>query len=122
MPKLVAIEALRQFELDLVAVRLAVAREAVGAERDGKRGEPRIVRLVGEPVDAVRQQLREAAGQERVLRVASSPSMPEQHAAEMRFVVALARQRQMAAGLGLEARGVGKGARLGADGRARTSA
>jgi hypothetical protein len=47
-----------------VPVRLAVAREAVGAERHGERGEPSVVRLVGEPVDAVRQQLRQAAGKE----------------------------------------------------------
>ena len=105
--KLVAIEALRQFELDLVPIRLAVAREAVGAERHGERRKPRIVRLVGEAIDAVRQQLRQAAGQEQIPHVAVRLDA-EQHAAE----TVLSRQQQMAPGLGFETRGVGKGAGL----------
>ena len=58
--------------------------------------------------------LRQAAGQKRVFGLLFA-FKPEQNAAEMRFVVALARQRQIAAAFRLKASGVGKGARLGAD-------
>ena len=108
--QIVAIEALRQIELDLARFGLAVAREAVGAEREGERGKPRIVRLVGEAIDAVRQMLRQAAGQKQILGIVGAFE-PEQDAAEP----VLARQQQMAAGLGLETRGVGEGAGLGAE-------
>ncbi len=109
-----AIDALRQIELDRARLGLAVAGEAVGAEREGERGKPRIVRLIGEAVDAVGQMLRQAAGQERILGLVRAFEA-EQHAAEAGLVVALARQRQVAAGFGLKTRGIGEGARLGAD-------
>ena len=79
--QIVAIDALRQIELDRARLGLAVAGEAVEAEREGERGKPRIVRLVGEAVDAVRQMLRQAAGQKRVLRFVR-PFEAEQHAAK----------------------------------------
>ena len=47
---------------------LAVAREAIGAERESERGEPRVVRRIGETIGAGRQQTRQAAGQERIAR------------------------------------------------------
>ena len=48
--QVVAVDALGQLELDVLALGLAVAGEAVGAERERERGEPRIVRRVGEAV------------------------------------------------------------------------
>ena len=62
-----AVDALGNFELRAVRVRLAVAGELVGAEREGERGEARVVRRVGEAVGAGRQQAGQAAGQEAVL-------------------------------------------------------
>ena len=53
--KVVAVEALRQIELDGARLGLAITGEMIKAERDGKRRKPRIVRLVGKAVDAVRQ-------------------------------------------------------------------
>ena len=73
--KIVAIEALRQIELDRPRLGLAVAGEAIKPERERKRGEPRIVRLIGEAVGAVRQMLRQAAGKKRVRRFVG-PSSP----------------------------------------------
>ena len=72
------------------------------------------MRLVGEAVDAIGQVLRQPAGQERILGFVFALDA-EQHAAEAHLVVALGRQRQVAAAFRLKARGVGKGARLGAD-------
>ncbi len=108
--QLVAVDALRQIELDRARFGLAVAREAVGAEREGERGKPRIVRRVGKAIDAVGQLLRQAAGEKRVLRFVVVFE-PEQHAAEP-FLAGLARQEKMAARLRLKTRGVGEGASL----------
>ncbi len=108
--QLVAVEALRQIEIDLARFGLAVTREAVEAERERERRKPRIVRLVGEAIDAVGQKLRQAAGKERILGFAGA-FKPEQHAAEAAF----SRQQQMPAGLRLETGGVGEGASLGAE-------
>ena len=69
--ELFAVEALRQIELDLAAFGLVVAGEPISAEREGERREPRIVRIVGEPIYAGRQLLRQPAGQEQILRVAA---------------------------------------------------
>ena len=79
--KILAVDALRQFELDRARFGLAVAREAVGAEREGERRKPRVVRLVGEAIDAVRQLLRQPAGKEQVLGVVGAFEA-EQNAAE----------------------------------------
>ena len=65
--KLVAIDAVGQHQLHRLVLRLAVAREAIGAEREGQRRKPRIVRRVGEAIDAGRQNARQQARQERVL-------------------------------------------------------
>ena len=104
-----AVDAVGQLEPHRLVVRLAVAREAVGAEREGERGEPRVVRRVGEAVGAGRQQAGQAARQEAVLvaacrrlrartgRRASAPSAPG--------------QQQVPAGLRLEAGGLGEAPR-----------
>ncbi len=63
-----------QHELDRLVLRLAVAREAIGAEREGQRGKARIVRRVGEAVGAGRQRARQQARQERIaVRACRSP-------------------------------------------------
>ena len=55
--QLVAVDAVRAAPgCTSVRLRLAVAGEAVGAEREGERGEARIVRRVGEAIGAGRQQ------------------------------------------------------------------
>ena len=105
--EIVAIDALRQFQPDLTPFGLAVEREAVRAEREGERGKPRVMRIVGKPVDAIRQVLRQQPGAEQVLGFVGG-FQAEQHAAES----GPTRQQQVAAGLGLEARRIGKGADL----------
>ncbi len=107
--EIAAIDVLRQIETDVARLRLAVAAEAVEAEREGKCREPRIVRLVGEAVDSVRQMLRQPAGQKPVddFPVAFQP---EQHATE----ALLPGQQQMPPGLGLEARRIGERGGVGA--------
>ena len=90
--KVVAVEALRQIEFYRARLGLAITGEVIEAERDGKRGKPRIVRLVGEAVGARRQELRQPAGQKRILRFVR-PFQPEQHATERAFAV-LARQQE----------------------------
>ena len=102
-----AIEALRQIELELAFVGLAVAGEAIGPERESERRKPRVGRLVGEPVDAVRQDLRQAAGKERIVARVIRVLEPEQDAAK----AALRRQQQVAPGLGFETCRIGEGAR-----------
>ena len=79
--EIVTIEALRQIELDRARLRLAVTRKAIKPERERKRGKPRIVRLIGEAVDALRQMLRQPAGKKRVRRFVRAFE-PEQHAAK----------------------------------------
>ena len=103
----VAIEALRQIELELAFVGLAVAGEAVGPKRESERRKPRVGRLVGEPVDAVRQDLRQAAGKKRVVARFIGVTEPEQDSAK----AASRRQQQVASGLGFETCRIGEGAR-----------
>ncbi len=97
------IEARRQIELDVASVRLAVAREAVSAEREGERRQTDIVRIVGEAVGSRRQLRREAPGLKQILRLVGAFE-PEQNTGQ----AALARQQQQAPGLGLEPRRIGK--------------
>ena len=60
------VDAVGRHQLDVGRVRLAVAAEAVTAERKGERGEPRVVRRIGEAIDARRQQAGQRAGPEQV--------------------------------------------------------
>ncbi len=105
---LFAIDALRQIERDLFRFRLAVSRESIRAERERQRCKPGVVRLAGEAVDTVRQQMRQAPGQKAVPGIAVV-GQPKQHAAETFFT----RQKQMTARLGLETGGLGKSAGAG---------
>ena len=99
--QIVAIDAVGQHQPHRLVLGLAVAREAVGAEREGQRGEPRIVRRIGEAVGAGRQHAGQQARQEGVVVVLVA-FQTEQHAA--------GRQDQVPAGPGLEARGLHIGA------------
>lgn len=105
-----AIEALRRIELDVAAVRLVVAREAIAAERKRQGGEPHVMWIVGEAVGAARQQLRQLPRQKQVFGVVGV-FKAEQDAAQ----ATLPRQSQVAAGLGLETRGIGEGAGAGGE-------
>ena len=106
-----AVDAVRNYELRAVRIRLAVARELVGAEREGERRKPRVVRRVGEAIGAGRQQAGQAAGQEAVLVGPVGGFQPEQHAAQR---AVRARQQQRLPGLRLEFRGLGEAPRRGA--------
>ena len=60
------VDAVGRHQPDVGRILLAVAAEAIAAERKGQRGEPRIVRRVGEAIGARRQQARQRAGPERI--------------------------------------------------------
>ena len=94
--QIVAVGAFGQHESHRLVLRLAIAREAIGAEREGQRGKPRIVRRIGKAVAAGRQHAGQQARQERVV-IFFLAFQSEQHAA--------GRQDQVARCLGLEARG-----------------
>ena len=55
--QVVAVDIAGQFQPDVLLVLLAVAGEAIGAERKGERRQPRIVRSVGEAVGPGREQV-----------------------------------------------------------------
>ena len=103
--ELLAIDAVRQHQPHRLVLRLAVAREAICAEREGQRRKPHIVRRVGEAIDAGRQQ-RRAAGRAGTRCCSASAFDAEQHAAG----AARRRQDQVPAGPRLEARGLDEGA------------
>ena len=86
----------------LARLRLAVAGELIGVEREGERGEPRVMRRVGEAVGARRQQSGQLPRAEQVFHRLVRIFQAEQHAGE--FAVRR-RHDQMAPGLGLVAGG-----------------
>ena len=61
-----AVDAVGRDEARLRARSRAIAREAVEAEQEAERGEARIMRRIGEAIDAGRQKGRELAGQQRI--------------------------------------------------------
>ena len=79
---IVAVDAVGHHEFRAVRIRLAVARELVGAEREGEGREARVVRRIGEAVRTARQKPGKAAGQEAVLVGPVGALQAEQHAAE----------------------------------------
>ena len=50
------VDAVGRHQPDVGRIRLAVAAEAIAAEREGERGETGVVRRIGEAIDARRQQ------------------------------------------------------------------
>ena len=60
------VDAVGRHQFDVGRIRLAVAAEAVAAERKGERCKPGVVRRIGEAVDAWRQQAGQRAGPEQV--------------------------------------------------------
>ncbi len=73
------VDAVRRHQPDLGAVRLAIAGEAVAAEREGERRQSRIVRCIGKAIGARRQQARQGARPEQVARSGALVLDPEQH-------------------------------------------
>ena len=99
--EILAIDALRQIELDLAAFGLVVARKAIGTRGKGQGSEPRVMRIVGEAVNAAGQLLRQPPGEKQVLGV-GGVFEPEQDAAQ----AALPGQCQIVPRLRLETRRV----------------
>jgi hypothetical protein len=93
------------FQPGAVRLRLAVADELVGAEREGKRGEARVVRRIGKTIGTGGKQQGQAAGQEPVLVGLGTGLEAEQGAAHR---AVRPRQQQELSGLRLELRGLGK--------------
>ena len=67
--KVLAIDTLRQIEFDLTRFRLAIAREAVGPERESKRGQPGVMRIARKPINAIGQELRQTPGKKQILGI-----------------------------------------------------
>ncbi len=65
--EVVAVDVAGQLELQLLLILLAIAREAIAAEREGERRQLRIVRGIGEAVGARRDDARERSRPEQVL-------------------------------------------------------
>ena len=89
---------------------LAIAAEAVAAEREGERGEPDIVRRIGEAVGARRQQAGQGARPERIAVPGVVVLDAEQH---LRDAAVGSGKDQAAARLGAVDIGLGEVARLG---------
>ena len=94
------IDAIRHDEPGDALLRLAVAIEAVGAEREGERGERRLLDAIRQPVEAGRQRRRQLAEEERAALGRISRAKAEQHAADAAGGVG---QDRHAAGFRLEA-------------------
>ena len=105
-----AVNALRRIELGPQRLGLAVAGEAIRPERKGKRGQPRVVRIIGKAVNAIGQLLGQPPGEKRIVRLVRGFE-PEQDAAEP----VLAGQREILSGLRLETRRIGECARAGGE-------
>ena len=88
---------------------LSIAAEAIAAEREGERRQPRIMRCIGESIDAGRQQPGQISGQQRVGAFLVL-LQAEQEAGEAPL---RGGQREMAAGFGLETCRIGKALRRG---------
>ncbi len=73
------VDAVRRHQPDIGIVGLAVAAEAIAAERKGKRGKSCIVRRIREAIGACRQQSRQAARAKRIARFRGLFLEAEQH-------------------------------------------
>ena len=104
--KILAVDALRHGKLHVAYLALAVAGELIAAEREGERGQARIVRRIGEAIGAGRQQAHELPRPEQVLDRLVGRLDAEQHGGELAVG---GRHEQEAAGLGLEAGGADEG-------------
>src|SRR5262249_28861107 len=89
-------------------VLLAVAGEAVCAEREGERRESRIVRGIGEAIGARRQQGRQRTRPKQILARIVLALEREQHAGKRPVG---RRKEEVTAGLGFEAGGIREGTR-----------
>ena len=98
-------DAVGRHEADLRTLRLAIAAEAIAAERESERGQPRIMRRIVEAVGARGQQAGQAAGPERVAVLGIAVLDAEQH---LRDTAIRTREDQAAAGLGRVSIGLGE--------------
>jgi hypothetical protein len=103
-----AVDAVGNRQLCPVRLGLAVAGELVGAEREGERRKPRVVRRIGKAPGAGRQQQRQAARQEAVLVGLGGRLQAEQGAVQG---AVRAGEQQELAGLWLELRRLGEPSR-----------
>src|SRR5205814_6995201 len=71
------IDAIRRYQSDIGGLRLAIATEAIAAQRKGKRGEAGVMRRIGETIGTGRQQARQQAGPEQVAGFAVRVLEPE---------------------------------------------
>ena len=109
--EIVAVDAVGQHQPHVARFRLAVAGELIGAEREGERGEPRVMRRIGEAVGARRQQAGQLPRPEQVFHRLVGVFQAEQNAGQ--FAVRR-RHGEIASGLGLDIR---RRARMSARGR-----
>ena len=103
--EIVAIGALRNYEVNLACFGLAVARELIRTERECEGGEPRTVRCIGETVSARRQQIGQLSWPEAIDFAFARIFDPKERAGELSV---RSRQQQQAARFGLEPRGRNK--------------
>ena len=101
--EILSVHTLRDHQPYVAHLRLAVAGESIGAEREGQRRQPRVMRRVGETVSARRQQGGQLPGPEQVFHRLVGVFQAEQHAGQ--FAVRR-RHREIAPGLGLISGGV----------------
>src|SRR5262249_25842528 len=97
-----AIDALGDHKAHIARVRLAVARELVGAKRKSQGGEPLIMRRIGESVGSRRQLAGQLSGPEAIAAILTRRFDPKQRASECPV---LSRKQHQPASLGLESRG-----------------
>jgi hypothetical protein len=96
------VDAVGRHQLDTRGIRLAIALEAITAERKRKRGKTGVVRRVGEAIDAGRQQARQRAGPEQVAGFAGVVLQAEH---DLRDLAIRGGQRETRSGLGRKAIG-----------------
>ena len=101
MFQVLARHALRQIELDRARLGFAVAREPIAAERESERSKPRIVRLIGEAINAVGQMLRQSPRQEGIPGFVGAFDA-EQHAAQRNTGRGAGSSTTLAGGFGRE--------------------
>ena len=99
------VDAVGRHQPHLGLIRLAIAAEAITPERKRERGQARVMRRVGEAIDARRQQARQRAGPEQVAGFAGLVFEAEN---DLRDLAVGRGQRQTLAGLGGKVVGEGK--------------
>ena len=102
--EVVAVEIARNLEPDLLLLRLAVAAEAIGPEREGERRQPLVMRRIGEAVGPGGSSPGRRPGRNGSRNGLSRSLEAEQHAGQ----ACGSRQQQVSPRLGLEPGGLGE--------------